>query len=146
MVRKSGRQVRLAIAEDLIQVAEAQAVIAFMECGVDPMTKDRDGFLKRVMRRIEQGRVFVAFEDGRLVFKADVIADTSVTAYLEGVYVAPEHRGKGIGSDCLAEVTLRLLDRVENVCLLSNVEFADAHKTYFQAGFRPSDECTTLFV
>ena len=146
MVRKSGRTVRLAAAEDLLQVAEAQAVIAFMECGVDPLAKDREGFLKRVLRRIEQGRVFVVFENGKLVFKADVIADTTVTAYLEGIYVAPEYRGRGIGSDCLAEVTLSLLDRVENVCLLSNVEFNDTHKTYIKAGYRPSDECTTLFV
>ena len=37
------RQRRL---EQLEQVAEAQAEIAFIECGVDPMQKDREGFLK----------------------------------------------------------------------------------------------------
>lgn len=146
MVTSGGPAVRLATADELIPVAEAQAEVAFMESGVDPMERDREGFLKRVLRRIEQGRVFVVFEDGKLVFKADVIADTGVTAYLEGIYVDPEHRGRGIGSACLSDVALRLLGGVERVCLLSNVEYADAHRSYLRAGFRPTDECATLFV
>jgi len=146
MVRKSGHTVRLATTDELLPVAEAQAAVALMECGVDPMLKDREGFLKRVLRRIEQGRIFVVFDDDKLVFKVDVIAETGETAYLEGIFVAQEHRGKGVGSECLASVTLRLLDRVRNVCLLSNVEFETAHKTFARAGFRASDDCTTLFV
>ncbi len=146
MVRKSEADIRPATMEELIPVAEAQAEVAFLECGVDPMKKDREGFLKRVARRIEQGRVFVQFEDGNLVFKADIIAETDHVAYLEGIYVAPEFRGKGVGSACLSALALKLMDRVENVCLLSNVEFAAAHKSYFKAGFKATDECTTLFV
>ena len=146
MVTKNERTLRLATSEELIQVAVAQAEVAFMECGVDPMVNDREGFLKRVERRIEQGRIFVVFEGEKLVFKADVIAETTETAYLEGIYVAPEHRGQGIGSKCLAELTLELLNRVENVCLLSNVDFESAHKSYFKAGYRATDRCTTLFV
>lgn len=100
-------------------VAQAQAEIAFLECGVDPMVRDREGFLKRVARRIEQGRVFSVVEDGKLMFKADIIAETNETIYLEGVYVDPEYRGKGIGSRCLADLTAHLLSRVPNICLLA---------------------------
>lgn len=146
MVRKAAAEIRPATAEELVPVAEAQAEVAFMECGVDPMVKDREGFLKRVLRRIEQGRVFVAVEDGKLVFKADVIAETPETAYLEGVYVAPQFRGKGVGSECLHQVAVELLNRVANVCLLSNVEFEKAHNSFFRAGFKAADECTTIFV
>jgi uncharacterized protein len=146
MVRKGEADLRNATMDELIPVAEAQAEVAFMECGVDPMKKDREGFLNRVARRIEQGRVFVMFEGDKLVFKADIIAETDQVVYLEGIYVAPEFRGKGIGSACLADLTLNLLNRVENVCLLSNVEFEAAHKSYFKAGYRATDQCTTLFV
>lgn len=146
MVRRNEANLRLATAEELIPVAEAQAEVAFMECGVDPMKKDREGFLARVARRIEQGRVFVVFEGDKLVFKADIIAETDQTIYLEGIYVGEEFRGKGVGSACLADLTLNLLNRVENVCLLSNVEFEAAHKSYFRAGYRTTDQCTTLFV
>lgn len=139
-------ELRLATLDELIPVAEAQAEVAFMECGVDPMVKDREGFLKRVARRIEQGRVFVKFDGDKMVFKADIIAETEQTIYLEGVYVAPEFRGRGIGSACLANLTIRLLDRVENVCMLSNVDFTAAHKSYYKAGYKATGDCTTLFV
>lgn len=132
--------------ELLEQVAEAQAEIAFLECGVDPMQRDRAGFLKRVARRIEQGRVFAVHADGKLIFKADIIAETDQAIYLEGVYVHPEHRGRGIGSMCLAEVTRQLLARVDNICLLSNVEFDSAHRSFQRAGYKRTDECITLFV
>lgn len=146
MVRNCKQEIRTAKADELLPIAEAQAEIAFMECGVDPMQKDREGFLKRVARRIEQGRVFVVFENNKLVFKADIIAETTEVAYLEGIYVAPERRGQGIGSDCLAKLSLDLLNRVENICLLSNVEFKNAHQSYFKAGYKNTDCCTTIFV
>jgi predicted GNAT family acetyltransferase len=120
--------------------------VAEIECGVNPMLRDREGFLKRVMRRIEQGRIFVVFDDGKLVFKADVIAETDSVAYLEGVYVGSDHRGKGIGSKCLSKLCVQLLSRVQSICLLSNVEFKGAHKTFLKAGMHETDACTTLFV
>lgn len=138
--------VRLARPEELETVAEAHAEVAEIECGVNPLVKDREGFLKRVMRRIEQGRVFVVFDGDKLVFKADIVAETDAVAYLEGVYVGPEYRGKGTGSKCLSALCLKLLDKVQNVCLLSNVEFKAAHRSFLRAGMRQTDACTTLFV
>lgn len=146
MVQGSDTGLRLANASELLPIAEAQAEVAFLESGVDPMLKDREGFLKRVARRIEQKRIFVVFDGDKLVFKADIIAETSEVAYLEGVYVGEEYRGKGIGPKCLSAMTVELLSRVAHVCLLSNVDFASAHRSFEKAGFRSSDECTTLFV
>lgn len=145
-VQQCEKSVETASAEYLIQIAEAQAEVAFIECGVDPMVKDREGFLKRVLRRIEQGRVFTVVEDGKLVFKADIIAETPEVIYLEGVYVAPEHRGAGLGSRCLATLSLELMNRADHICLLSNVDFTGAHKSFERAGYRASDKCVTLFV
>lgn len=145
-VQSADHVLRLARAEELELVAAAQAEVAEMESGINPLLKDREGFLRRVMRRIEQGRVFVAFEGDKLVFKADIIAETADVAYLEGVYVGTEFRGKGIGSKCLSQLCLELLGRVGNVCLLSNVEFAGAHRSFLKAGMRQTDACTTLFV
>jgi GNAT superfamily N-acetyltransferase len=146
LVQKCDREIRTARMEELQEVAEAQAAIAFMECGVDPMTRDREGFLKRVARRIEQGRIFVVFENGEMIFKADVIAETSDVIYLEGIYVAPSHRGQGIGSACLAGLSLELLNRVQHISLLSNVSFTDAHRSYLKAGYKNMGSCVSLFV
>lgn len=145
MVPNCNWDVRPAKPSELTQVAEAHAAIAFMESEVDPMQQDREGFMKRVLRRIEQHRVFVVYDGDKLVFKADIIAETADVVYLEGVYVAPEYRGQGVGSSCLAKLTLHLLKRVQNVCLLSNINFIEAHMMYLKAGFKHTDSCTTLF-
>lgn len=145
-VRNCRFDVRLATAEELEQIADAQAEIALMESGVDPRERDLRGFLDRVLRRIEQGRIFVVVEDGRLVFKADVIAVSQQTAYVEGIYVSPERRGEGIGPECLSNISLRLLDSIQNICLLSNVDFHSAHRSLQKAGFKNTGNCVTLFV
>ena len=145
-VPTTSRQLRAATMDWLIPVAEAQAEVAFSESGVDPLVSDREGFLKRVARRIEMGRVFIATEGETLVFKTDIIAETDEAIYLEGIYVAADHRGQGIGHECLASLALELLGRVEHISLLSNVNAASAHRTFIKAGFRQTDSCTTLFV
>lgn len=146
LVKRTKWDVRYANLEELEKVAEAQAEVALLESGTDPMVRDREGFLKRVARRIKQNRIFVVMENGELIFKADVVAQTDDVAYLEGVYVHPDHRGLGVGSECLSDVGLRLLNDVQNVCLLSNVKFKGAHRSFMKAGFRNTDRCTTLFV
>ena len=145
-VQKCDRDVRLAKMDELVEIAEAQAEVAFTESGVNPMISDREGFLNRVARRIEQERIFVVFEDGKLLFKADIIAETTDAIYLEGIYVAEEYRGRGVGSSCLANLSLSLLDRVEHISLLSNVDFGGAHRSFAKAGYKNTDQCTTLFV
>lgn len=146
LVQESNWELRNAKIEELEQIAEAQAEVAFIESGVDPMEKDREGFLKRVARRIEQDRIFVVFDNGNLVFKADIIAETSDVIYLEGIYVSEKYRGKGVGSSCLSELSRGLLNRVQNICLLSNVSFKEAHKSFQKAGYKNTDQCSTLFV
>jgi len=146
LVQQCGYEVRFATLAELEQVAKAQAEVALIESGVDPMERDRSGFLKRVARRIEQKRVYVVMRDDKLLFKVDVVAQTDEVSYLEGVYVDHDSRGAGIGPKCLAEVAIRLLDQVQHICLLSNVEMKGAHKSFLKAGFKNTDRCTTLFI
>jgi uncharacterized protein len=146
MVREAVPGLRPAAAAELLQIAQAHALVAFEESGVNPLEKDREGFLKRVLRRIEQGRVWVVFEDHKLVFKADVVAETADVMYLEGIYVSPENRGRGFGANCLSQLSRVLLEKVKYVCLLSNVGYAQAHHAYLKAGFKSKDCCVTMFV
>ena len=146
LVRDCEWDLRTARMEELEQIAEAHAEVCFIETGNDPMVRDREGFLERVARRIEMGRTFVVFENGRLLFKADIIAEADGIIYLEGIYVASESRGKGIGAKCLSKLNLILLERAERVCMLSNVRFEHAHRSFQKAGYRKTGECTTLFV
>lgn len=146
MVREQVPGLRLATEAELMPVAEAHAEVALEESGVNPMEKDREGYLNRVLRRIEQDRVWVVFENGELIFKADVIAETADVMYLEGIYVNAENRGQGIGTNCLSQLSRVLLEKVKFVCLLSNVKFRQAHNAYTRAGFKSKDCCVTMFV
>jgi GNAT superfamily N-acetyltransferase len=146
MVRETSEDLRLAAEDELLPIAEAHAEVALLESGVNPLEKDREGFLQRTLRRIRQERTFVVFEDGKLVFKADIVAETPEVVYLEGIYVAPEQRGLGTGSKCLSQLSRLLLNREKHVCLLSNVDFKEAHSAYVKAGFKSKDSCTTIFV
>jgi GNAT superfamily N-acetyltransferase len=146
MVREAVPGLRPAAAAELLPIAEAHAAVAFEESGVDPLEKDREGFLKRVLRRIEQNRIWVVFEGETLVFKADVVAETPEVIYLEGIYVDSRKRGRGIAARCLSRLSRTLLEKVKYVCLLSNVESREAHRAYARAGFKSKDSCVTIFV
>jgi predicted GNAT family acetyltransferase len=145
-VREPVTGLRLATEEDLFHVAKAHAEIAFIESGVNPLEKDREGFLQRVLRRIKQNRVWVVFDEDKLVFQAQVAAETSEVRYLEGIYVNPDYRGKGIGANCLSQLSRTLLKEVRYVCLLSNVDFKNAHRAFLKAGFKSRDSCVTIFI
>ncbi len=146
LVQNCEWDIRTAKPEELTMVAEAHAEVALIESGVDPMQADRNGFLERALDRIKKGRTFVVVEDGTLIFKADIVAETDNVVYLEGVYVSPARRGKGIGASCMAKLNLQLLEKVQNICLLSNESHSSAHKCFEKAGYKRTGKCTALFV
>ena len=131
---------------DLADVLSVNARMAEEESGVNPLTADPEGFRKRTLRRIEQGRVWVLVDDGRLVFKADVMSETPEFAYLEGVYVNPEDRRRGVGRRCLAQLSRTLLSGARAVCLLVNEQNKDALAFFFKVGFKLRGCYDTIFL
>jgi predicted GNAT family acetyltransferase len=137
---------RLATLEDLELIMPVHAAIAESESGVNPLQSDPVGFRTRCARRIEQKRVWVVVRDGRLVFKADVQCESEQVAYLEGIYVAPEDRGNGVGLSCLSQMGRELLNRVNSICLLANETNTAAHALYKRAGYKLRSVYDTLFL
>jgi predicted GNAT family acetyltransferase len=138
---------RLATTEDLGLVAPVHAGLAEANSGINPLDVDPEGFRARYLRRIEQGRVWVIVgDDGHLVFKADVQAQTPEVIYIEGVYVNPAERGTGVGRTCLKQLSRELLLHTRAVCLLANVENARAHSFYRMCGFRLRGVYDTIFL
>jgi ribosomal protein S18 acetylase RimI-like enzyme len=146
VVRKPVQGLRRATLRDLEMLLPVQAAMAFEESGVNPMEKDPNGFRLRCARRIEQGRVWVLIENGELIFKADIISDTPEVVYLEGIYVAPEERGHGIGRRCLSQLTRNLLARTKTVSLLVNEQNETASAFYLKAGFKLRAHYDTIFL
>jgi ribosomal protein S18 acetylase RimI-like enzyme len=145
-VRKPVQGLRRATLRDLGMLLPVQAEMAFEESGVNPMEKDPNGFRLRCARRIEQGRVWVLIENGQLIFKADIMSDTPEVVYLEGIYVAPEERGHGIGRRCLSQLTRNLLARTKTVSLLVNEQNETASDFYLKAGFKLRAHYDTIFL
>lgn len=139
-------EVKTAEPHQINEIARAHAEVAFIESGVDPMSRDPKGFLERVMRRIEKGRTFVVHDGDRLVFKADIISEASDVIYLEGIWVSPEYRGQGNAAKCLSKLSLYLLERASAISLLSNVDFPHAHRSFIKAGYQEQGSCTTIFL
>jgi predicted GNAT family acetyltransferase len=145
-VRDEVDGLRRATLEDLDKIAPVQASMAEEESGKNPMEIDPDGFLARCARRIEMGRVWLLEEDGRLVFKADIQADTPDVVYLEGVWVNPSERGKGIGRQCLRQLCQDLLVRTKSVCVLVNEENQRAHTFYRMCNFKMRGVYDSIFL
>ena len=137
---------RLATLDDLPLVMPVQARMAFEESGVDPMERDAVGFRLRCARRIEQGRVFVWIEEDRLLFKADILADTEASIYLEGIYTSPSARSQAYGSRCLTQMARTLLSRTRSIQLLVNANNHKAQEFYRRAGFRFAGCYDTIFL
>jgi ribosomal protein S18 acetylase RimI-like enzyme len=130
------KSLRRATNSELDLIVPVHAQMAFEQSGVNPLDVDAQGFQDRCARRIEQGRVWVCVEDGKLQFKADVITDIPEVNYLEGVYVRPEDRGRGFGAACLRQLTNVLLSHTKLVCLMTAEDEHAAQSCYSKAGYR----------
>ncbi|MFC5993121.1 GNAT family N-acetyltransferase [Pseudonocardia hispaniensis] len=79
------------------------------EVGIDPRGSDGGaGYRARVGELVSAGRAFARFEDGEVVFKAEIGALSSQVGQIQGVWVHPERRGHGLGTAGTAAVAERL--------------------------------------
>jgi uncharacterized protein len=137
---------RLATAADLSLIVPVHATMACEESGVNPLEVDPDGFRERCRRRVAAGRTWILVEQNQLVFKVDVISDTSEVIYLEGIYVHPEQRRKGHASRCLTQLIHSLLTRSGSVSVLVNQERQPALDFFNKLGFVPRGLYDTIFL
>ncbi|MFF9899747.1 GNAT family N-acetyltransferase [Streptomyces longispororuber] len=108
------------------------------EVGVSPLAGD-GGLLyqARVAELVGSGRSFARIDrDGRVVFKAEIGAATDRACQVQGVWVAPEYRGRGIAAPAMAAVLRYALDDVAPVVSLYVNDYnAPARATYRRVGF-----------
>lgn len=107
------------------------------EVGVSPVAGDGGVLYRsRVSELVRQGRAFARIDDGVVVFKAEVAAATSQACQIQGVWVAPAYRGRGIAASGMAAVVREALGSVAPVVSLYVNDFNTAARAaYRRAGF-----------
>ncbi|MFB8101262.1 MULTISPECIES: GNAT family N-acetyltransferase [Streptomyces] len=127
------------IRKDETEVLMPACVAMFTEeVGISPLAGD-GGLLyqARVAELIGAGRSFARIDDGKVVFKAEIGAATTQACQIQGVWVAPEHRGKGLSETGMAAVLrYALADVAPVVSLYVNDYNTPARKAYRRVGFR----------
>ncbi|MFB9524315.1 MULTISPECIES: GNAT family N-acetyltransferase [Streptomyces] len=117
------------------------------EVGVSPMAGD-GGLLyqARVAELVGAGRSFARLDDdGKVVFKAEIGAATPAACQIQGVWVAPEHRGKGLSVTGMAAVLRYALADVAPVVSLYVNDFnTPARASYRRVGFREVGAFTSV--
>ncbi|MFE2431348.1 GNAT family N-acetyltransferase [Streptomyces sp. NPDC059373] len=107
------------------------------EVGVSPLAGD-GGLLyqARVAELVTTGRSFARIENGRVVFKAEIGAVTRHACQIQGVWVAPEHRGRGLSETGMSAVLHYALRDVSPVASLYVNDYnAPARAAYRRVGF-----------
>ncbi|WP_225234970.1 GNAT family N-acetyltransferase [Klenkia terrae] len=129
------RPVRLAQLETLLPAAIAMFT---EEVGVSPLRVDGGaGYRARVTELVRAGQSLAWIEDGAVVFKAEVGAVSRRACQVQGVWVAPEHRGRGIGQAGTAAVVEYARRSIAPVVSLYVNDFnAAARAAYHRVGFR----------
>lgn len=139
------RGLRLARPEEADEVTALHAELVREETGIDPMLAEPGDFRLRCLKRIERRRTCVWSEGGPIVYKADVVAATPEVAYVEGIYVSLDERGKGHGRRCLAQMGRELLKRAGSVCLFADDANVRARDFYLSVGYAPSSRYNILY-
>ncbi len=109
------------------------------EVGVSPLSAVDGGlaYQSRVAETVGEGRCFARVEDGRVVFKAEIGAVTPSACQLQGVWTAPDRRGRGLATAGLAQVIRHALDEAAPLVSLYVNDFNEpALATYRRLGFR----------
>jgi predicted GNAT family acetyltransferase len=108
------------------------------EVGVSPTAIDGGAaYRARVVELVRAGRSFARIDDGRVVFKAEIGAASPTACQVQGVWVDPELRGRGLSIGGMAAVVdLALDDVAPTVSLYVNDFNTAARAAYRRVGFR----------
>ncbi|MGF2946337.1 GNAT family N-acetyltransferase [Mycobacterium sp. Lab-001] len=117
------------------------------EVGVDPRLGDGGrGYRRRVASLIAAGRAWARFEDGQVVFKAEVGSQSPAVGQIQGVWVHPEWRGRGLGTGGTATVAAVIVGAGRIASLYVNDFNTVARAAYARVGFAEVGTFATVLL
>jgi len=139
-------EVRLVQPGEVDQLFPAAVAMYTEEVGVSPMLDDGGrGYKRRIADLVRAKRAYARFVGDRVVFKAELAIVTRRTTQVQGVWVDPEFRGRGLAAGAMAAVLRDALRRVApTVSLYVNDYNAPARRVYARCGFVPNGSFATV--
>ncbi len=124
--------------DELDTLMPAAVAMFTEEVGVSPLRLDGGaGYRARVADLIRSGQSLAWIQDGEVVFKAEIGAVSRAVCQVQGVWVAPGRRGRGIGAAGTAAVVEYARRAVAPVVSLYVNDFnTPARAAYQRVGFR----------
>jgi uncharacterized protein len=142
------QRVRVMRPNDIERYLPAAAAMFAEELGVSPFAAQAGAaYRRRIESLLMTGRAFgVVDEDGRIAFKADIGAVSAHTCQVQGVWVRPDLRGRGVGTAALAGVLRFALRLAPTASLYVNDFNTPARRMYARLGMsQVASLATVLF-
>jgi len=137
--------VRRVLIDELDLLYPSSVAMFTEEVGVSPEADGAGPYRARVAQLISRGWAFARIEDGRVVFKAEIGVATARACQIQGVYVEPSLRGRGIAGPAMAAVVnAALRDIAPVVTLYVNADNTPARRAYERVGFTRAATFTTV--
>lgn len=123
--------------EELDVIMPACVAMFTEEVGVSPLSVDGGAaYRARVRDLVEAGRSYARIEDGQVLYKAELGAVSRSACQVQGVWVHPDRRGRGLGAAGTAAVVVdALATTAPVVSLYVNDYNAPARAAYRRVGF-----------
>lgn len=138
-------RVRPITAVDFDSYFVASVAMYTEEVGADPLASGSgSGYRSYCRWLVDLGRAFGIVERGRVIFKSDIGAASGGVAQIQGVWLDPVQRGRGLAAPAVAAVTEYILAEFPTASLYVNDFNTAAIKAYQRVGFEQVGEFATI--
>jgi predicted GNAT family acetyltransferase len=140
-------EVRRTWPDEIDIVFPASVAMFTEEVGVSPLSADGGAsYRARLRELIADGRSYVRIDDGRVIFKAEVGCVSELGCQIQGVWVPPDLRGRGIGVGGMATVVALARRLAPLVTLYVNDFNGAARAVYERVGFQRVGTFATVLL
>lgn len=138
--------VRRAVLDDLDVLVPACIEMFTAEVGVSPVAGGMSAaYRARIAEIVREGRSFVRIDGDTVVFKAEVGAVARPACQVQGVWVDPQFRGRGLSESGMAAVVRQAREQIAPiVSLYVNDYNTAARRAYRSVGFVESGTFATI--
>jgi len=140
-------QVRYSGVSDLDNLFPACVAMFTEEVGISPIVNRPTAYRQRVDELVTTRRSFIRCDGDDVIFKAEVGSIGNDVAQLQGVWVNPDYRGRGIAAPAIAAVVRFVLqDLASVVSLYANIYNTRALAAYKRVGFVQTDTFASILL